>query len=145
MAQSDMIPDGVPRNSFFWVFEVRRARELVLYSSSHIPARLGRRLWADWTWSFRLEPINGGAATRLLTRSGATGSPAIRPVWQLLLVPGDCVMARRMLRGINRLSGRTSGAPQRNAGSSPNVDGGRGARPVVLAGTYDTGLRAVLP
>jgi hypothetical protein len=123
LAQGDMIADGVPRNSFFWVLEVRRARELVLYSSSHIPARLGRLLWADWTWSFRLEPIQGGAATRLLTRSRPTGSPAIRPVWHLLLVPGDCVMARRMLRGIKRLSERTSGAPQRNAGSSPRVEG----------------------
>jgi hypothetical protein len=102
----DIVPDGEPGTAFYVVEKLDPPRELLLHSTSHVPRALSGRTAVDWTWSFVLEPRRAGAATRLLLRVRATGSPASFAAWHLLIVPSDFVMARSMLRGIKQRAER---------------------------------------
>jgi Type II CAAX prenyl endopeptidase Rce1-like len=105
LAVGDTVPDGEPGTAYFVVEQIEVGRSLVLHSTTHIPAAFREHMWVDWTWSFRLEPIDGGSATRLLLRVRAAAGPrAVVLLWHLLLVPSDFVMARSMLLGIKRRS-----------------------------------------
>ena len=64
----------------------------------------------DWTWAYELHAVNE-ATTRLVLRVRATFAPWwVRPIYDGMIVPSDFVMARSMLRGIER---RAEGRPSR--------------------------------
>lgn len=103
----DTIPDGPPGTAHFVVHDVRAPDTLVLHSTTHVP-----RAWqnhgarVDWTWTFRLTSVAGGA-TRLHLRVRGRAAP-----WWLAIayvtgiVPADAVMATGMLRGLKRRAER---------------------------------------
>jgi hypothetical protein len=102
----DVIPDGPPETVCgFTVREVEAARRLVLESTTHLPLSWRQRDLArlHWTWSFQLDPVDRGRATRLVFRWRARTAP-----WWLTLgahlfvVPADFVMSRGMLRGLRQ-------------------------------------------
>lgn len=102
----DFVPDGAPETECgFVVREVADADHLLLESSTHLPLSWRRRGVArlHWTWSFRLTPIDGGRATRLVFRWRARTAPWWLTLGaHLLIVPADAVMSRGMLRGLAR-------------------------------------------
>jgi hypothetical protein len=109
-AVGDFIPDGSPGTECgFIVREVARAERLVLESTSHLPLSWRRRGAAHlhWSWSFRLTPVDGGRATRIVFRWRARTSPWWLTVGaHLTIIPADYVMSSGMLRG---LRGRATG------------------------------------
>jgi hypothetical protein len=104
LAVGDFVPDGPPETECgFVVVEVEHARHLVLHSTSHLPLTWRRRGIAgiDWTWSFQLEPLDGGRRTRLVFRWRSRTAPAwMTAVAQALIVPADAIMSPGMLRGL---------------------------------------------
>jgi hypothetical protein len=110
----DFVPDGAPETECgFVVADVERERHLVLHSTSHLPLGWRRRGLAgvDWTWSFVLNPVDGGRRTRLVFRWRARTTPAwMTAAAQALIVPADAVMSRGMLRGLAARVGRTPSA-----------------------------------
>ena len=109
-AVGDFISDGSPGTECgFIVREVARAERLVLESTSHLPLSWRRRGVAHlhWSWSFRLTPVDGGRATRIVFRWRARTSPWWLTVGaHLTIIPADYVMSSGMLRG---LRGRATG------------------------------------
>jgi hypothetical protein len=100
----DFVADGAPETKCgFVVQHVAPERSLVLRSTSHLPLKWRDRASLDWSWAFVLTPIDDGQATRFHFRSRWTTSP-----WWLTAagvlgnVPADFVMARSMLRGVER-------------------------------------------
>jgi membrane protease YdiL (CAAX protease family) len=99
----DIVPDGEPGTAYYVVEHLEPARSLVLHSTTHVfPPALRDRVRLSWTWSFLLEPVAGGTATRLLLRVRAEGSAPVAAAFHALIVPSDFVMARSMLLGIKR-------------------------------------------
>lgn len=100
----DVIPDGPPETVCgFTVREVVPADRLVLESTTHLPLswREEDRARLHWTWSFRLTPVDGGRATRLVFRWRARTAPWWLTLGaHLFIVPADFVMSRGMLRGL---------------------------------------------
>lgn len=100
----DVIPDGPPETLCgFTVREVVPAERLVLESTTHLPLswREQDRARLRWTWSFRLAPVDGGRATRLVFRWRARTAPWWLTLGaHLFIVPADFVMSRGMLRGL---------------------------------------------
>lgn len=100
----DVIPDGPPETVCgFTVREVVPAERLVLESTTHLPLswREQDRARLHWTWSFRLTPVDGGRATRLVFRWRARTAPWWLTLGaHLFIVPADFVMSRGMLRGL---------------------------------------------
>ncbi|GAA4062917.1 SRPBCC family protein [Agromyces indicus] len=100
----DVIPDGAPETMCgFTVREVVAAERLVLESTTHLPLSWRQRDLArlHWTWSFRLTPVDGGRATRLVFRWRARTAPWWLTVGaHLVIVPADFIMSRGMLRGL---------------------------------------------
>ncbi|MGV9710104.1 hypothetical protein ACWDTI_05520 [Gordonia sp. NPDC003424] len=98
----DFIPDGPPETKCGFIVDVLDpGRALVLHSTSHLPRSWRAHASVDWTWTFVLEPLDGGRHTRCHFRSRWSTAP--RPLslasW-LVVVPADFVMSRDMLRGI---------------------------------------------
>jgi hypothetical protein len=117
------IPDGPPEAECGLIVQrIEPERVLVLRSTSHLPASWRRRGLAqlDWTWTFVLDPIDGGRRTRFGFRSRWTTSPWwLTAGGHLLIVPADFVMARDMLRGVKTRAERL----HREAGGEATVDG----------------------
>ena len=67
-------------------------------------ALLGGGAWRwniDFTLAYRLDPVDAGTRTRLVTRArGRIDGPGGRTVARRILGPGDGVMVRKQLRGI---------------------------------------------
>jgi hypothetical protein len=102
LSVGDTVPDGEPGTAFYRVEVLEPSRQMVLHSTSHVPRQLKGRMSVDWTWTFELRAV-GSTETRLVLRVRGT----FRPWWARLLcegliVPSDFVMARSMLRGIQR-------------------------------------------
>jgi hypothetical protein len=102
----DFVPDGAPETGCGFVVEqLEPHRALVLYSTSHLPARWRERHHAalDWSWVFVLRPLDGGRRTRFAFRSRWSTAP-----WwftlggRLLIVPADFLMSRDMLSGVKQ-------------------------------------------
>lgn len=100
----DFVPDGPPETRCGFIVEHLEApRVLVLHSTSHLPASWRDRHHAvlDWSWTFALEPLEGGRSTRFHFRSRWTTAPWwFTLVGKLGVVPADFIMARDMLRGV---------------------------------------------
>lgn len=109
----DFIPDGPPKTGCgFVVLEVRPGERLVLESTTHLPLTWRQTGVArlQWTWSFRLTPVDDGRATRVVFRWRSRTSPWWVTVGaNLLIIPADFVMSRGMLRGLRRRA--DSGVP----------------------------------
>lgn len=113
----DFVPDGAPSTECgFVVQRLKPNTHLVLRSDSHLPLswRTRHRARVDWTWTFILEPINGGRRTRLVFRWRARTAPRwLRALCWATIVPADSVMSRDMLRGIRaRAEGAGIGAAE---------------------------------
>lgn len=111
----DVIPDGPPETMCgFTVREVVPSERLVLESTTHLPLSWREEDLARlrWTWSFRLTPVDGGRATRLVFRWRARTAPWWLTVGaHLFIVPADFVMSRGMLRGLRERVAETSEMP----------------------------------
>jgi hypothetical protein len=103
LVPGDTIPDGPPGTACYVVNTVRPLDVLVLHSTTHIPQRwlrLGASV--DWTWTFRLDDLPGGA-TRLHLRVRGRAAPFwLAAAYVAVIVPADSVMATGMLRGLKR-------------------------------------------
>jgi hypothetical protein len=108
----DVIPDGPPETMCgFTVREVVPSERLVLESTTHLPLSWREQDLArlHWTWSFRLTPVDGGTATRLVFRWRArTGPWWLTAGAHLVIVPADFIMSRGMLRGLRERVGVAS-------------------------------------
>lgn len=106
----DFVPDGPPETECgFVVREVADGRLLVLESTTHLPLgwRSSGRARLHWTWTFLLEPVDGGRSTRLLFRWRARTSPGwLTAGTHLLVVPADLLMSRGMMRGLRARTSR---------------------------------------
>jgi hypothetical protein len=102
----DFVPDGPPETGCaFVVGQVRPRQALVLHSTSHLPPswRDRHRAALDWSWSFVLDPLDGGRRTRLHVRSRWSTFPWwFTLAGRLAVVPADLVMSRDMLRGVKQ-------------------------------------------
>ena len=122
----DFVPDGPPETGCgLFVEAIDPDRALVLHSNSHLPARWRRRGLAelDWSWSFVLRPVNGGARTRFHFRSRWW----TRPWWltlagRLAIVPADYLMSRDMLRGVRNRAEATPVGPVAEGPSALSPD-----------------------
>jgi hypothetical protein len=110
LAVGDTILDGPPGTAYFTVMELEPSRALVLYSTTHLNFVLPRALSDNRTlgihgafsWAFILNEVNP-TNTRLLLRTRATYGPwCFRLVIAPLLMAGEVIFPRRMLRGIKR-------------------------------------------
>lgn len=109
LSVGDHVPDGPPESGcFFHVEIVEPNRLLVLRSTTHLPRRLldDPRVRLNWTWTFRLEPLEGGR-TRFHFRVRMTA----RPWWlvwffQAFIVPADFIMARSLCVGLKQRAER---------------------------------------
>jgi hypothetical protein len=117
LSVGEVVPDGPPESRcFFVVREVAAGRRLVLDSTTHLPPRWRERGRArlHWTWSFVLEPVDGGRRTRLVFRWRARTAPLWLTVGaHALIVPADLVMSRGMLRGLRTRVGPSASASLR--------------------------------
>ena len=111
LSVGDIVPDGEPGTAFYRVVVLELSRTLVLHSTSHVPQPLRGRMTVDWTWAYKLCPVDA-TTTRLILRVRATFEPWwVRLIYDGMIVPSDFVMARSMLRGIaRRAEGRLSRA-----------------------------------
>ena len=78
----DFVPDGPPETECgFVVREVKRARLLLIESTTHLPLSWRQRGLAQlyWTWSFRLTPVDDGRATRIVFRGAPGHAPGGLP------------------------------------------------------------------
>jgi hypothetical protein len=119
LALGDFVPDGSPETRCgFTVIDLQPERFLLLRSTSHLPLSWRQRGLAglDWTWVFRLQPVDGGTGTRFVFRWRADVHPWwMRLATHALIVPADLVMSRDMLRGLRRRAER-SGLPAAGPG-----------------------------
>jgi hypothetical protein len=99
----DHLPDGPPNTVWFVVEHVDPPHQLVLHSTTHLPASWQARLGAaiDWTWTFTLTPAGEGGTRLLLRVRGQTRPWWLTAAYVAALVPADYVMASSMLAGIN--------------------------------------------
>ena len=108
------IPDGPPETECgLTVVRLEPERTLVLRSDSHLPRSWRDRARLDWTCAFVLTPLDEGSRTRLHFRSRWVAAPWWLSLggW-LVVVPGDFVMSRDMLRGVRaRAEGLPSAMP----------------------------------
>jgi hypothetical protein len=113
---SDFVPDGPPETGCGFVVEqVEPYRALVLHSTSHLPRSWRDRHGAalDWSWSFVLDPLDGGRRTRFHVRSRWRTSPWwFTLAGRLALVPADFVMSRDMLGGVKQRAEALATAPE---------------------------------
>ena len=78
-------------------------------------------LWTkpDSTWAWKLVPLEGGRATRLVTRLKANydwSSPSSALLSLVLLEFGDFPMMRRMLRGLKQRAEQVAGVHSATTG-----------------------------
>jgi hypothetical protein len=116
----DAILDGPPGTAFYVVRQVAPNRSLVLFSDTHLPYLLPRRLRnrvsAELTAAYLLVPLPDGT-TRVIRRMRMT----CRPLWfRLLVVPGvwmwgEWITARKLLQGLKR---RAENRKESNAASA---------------------------
>ena len=99
LSVGDTVPDSPDGSTFFTVVTVDPARALVLHSTRHLMRPFTR---LSFSWAFVLSP-RGNGGTRLLMRARVTADPCwARPVFWLLIGPGDFLNASVMLCGIRR-------------------------------------------
>jgi hypothetical protein len=115
------------------VRRLEHERALVLYSDSHIkflvPTVLQGTRFAshgDFTWTFVLEPLEGGR-TRMLLRTRARIHPAWLRAMTPVLYAAEAIFPQRILRGIKwRAEGRLATTSDLTAGDLAG-DGAQGA------------------
>ncbi|GAA1059254.1 hypothetical protein [Agromyces bracchium] len=109
LVAGDFIPDGPPETECgFIVREISPGERLLLESTTHLPLSWRQRGLARlrWTWCFRLTPVDGGRATRLVFRWRARTAPWWLTLGaHLFIVPADFVMSRGMMRGLQERLG----------------------------------------
>jgi hypothetical protein len=107
----DTILDGPPGTAFFTVRLMEPDRALVLYSDSHLRFMVPRSIrenprygiYGEFSWAFILEEKDG-RDTRLILRTRSNYGPRLYRALTtpLILVGGEILTARKMLRGIKR-------------------------------------------
>jgi hypothetical protein len=97
----------------------RRARSLVLHSTTHVPAgwRAKFGVSIDWTWCFQVTDLPSSKARVHLRVRGKIAPRWFAWIYQALIVPADYIMALGMLRGIARRA--EAHAPPRRSGRVP--------------------------
>ena len=100
----DTIPDGPPGTAFYVVGQADAPHDLVLHSTTHVPASWREKFGAaiDWTWNFQLTEMPG-TRTRLHLRVRGRMEPWwLTAAYQATIIPADFIMAMEMLRGLRK-------------------------------------------
>jgi hypothetical protein len=104
LSVGSFVPDGPPESECGMIVEqLEPNAALVLHSTTHLPKGWRDRATLDWSWTFVLLPVDGGAHTRFVFRSRWTSAPGWLTLGgRLGVVPADFVMSRSMLRGVKQ-------------------------------------------
>lgn len=107
LAVGDLVRSGRDKHICWIVMDLDPPRSLVLQGAgtpAHVEVpevvdEVPERGYAASTWQWVLEPVAGGAHTRLIVRQRCTYSPRQALLWRIV-EPLNYVMEREMLRGL---------------------------------------------